>query len=75
MSPDSVMGILRRLDEIKEDVDEVKALAKETNGRIRELELWRARMQGAATSARIVWIVAGGVATALTIRLFTNINF
>lgn len=75
MSPESVIGIMRRLDEIKEDVDEVKALAKETNGRIRELELWRARMQGAASSARIFWIVVGGVITAIAIRVFTNFTF
>lgn len=66
---------MRRLDEIKDDVDEVKALAKETNGRIKELELWRARMQGMASTARIFWVVVGGVATAILIRLFTNFNF
>lgn len=75
MSPESIIGILRRLDEIKEDVDEVKALAKETNGRIRELELWRARMQGAASTARIFWVIVGGVTTAILIRIFTSINF
>jgi hypothetical protein len=75
VSPENIIGILRRLDEIKEDVDEVKDLARETNGRIRELELWRARMQGAASTARIFWIVVGGVATAILIRLFTSINF
>lgn len=75
MSPESIIGILRRLDEIKEDVDEVKALAKETNGRIKELELWRARMQGAASTARIFWVIVGGVTTAILIRLFTSINF
>lgn len=75
MSPESIIGILRRLDEIKEDVDEVKELAKETNGRIRELELWRARMQGAASTARIFWVVVGGVTTAILIRLFTSVNF
>lgn len=75
MSPESIIGILRRLDEIKEDVDEVKQLAKETNGRIRELELWRARMQGAASTARIFWVVVGGVTTAILIRLFTSVNF
>lgn len=75
MSPESIIGILRRLDEIKEDVDEVKALAKETNGRIKELELWRARMQGAASTARIFWVVVGGVTTAILIRLFTSVNF
>lgn len=75
MSPESIIGILRRLDEIKGDVDEVKALAKETNGRIKELELWRARMQGAASTARIFWVIVGGVTTAILIRLFTSINF
>jgi len=75
MSPDSIIGIMRRLDEIKDDVDEVKALAKETNGRIKELELWRARMQGVASTARIFWVVVGGVTTAVLIRLFTNFNF
>lgn len=72
MSPENIIGIMRRLDEIKNDVDEVKALAKETNGRIKELELWRARIQGAAASARIFWTVVGGVATAIAIRLFAN---
>jgi hypothetical protein len=75
VSPENIIGIMRRLDEIKDDVDEVKALAKETNGRIKELELWRARMQGAATSARIFWVVLGGVITAIAIRVFANITF
>ncbi len=75
MSPENIIGIMRRLDAIKDDVDEVKALAKETNGRIRELELWRARMQGAASTARIFWVIVGGVTTAILIRIFTSINF
>ncbi len=75
MSPESIIGIMRRLDAIKDDVDEVKALAKETNGRIRELELWRARMQGVASTARIFWVIVGGVTTAILIRIFTSINF
>lgn len=75
MSPENIIGIMRRLDEIKNDVDEVKALAKETNGRIKELELWRARIQGAATSARIFWVIIGGVITAIAIRVFTNFTF
>lgn len=75
MSPENIIGIMRRLDAIKDDVDEVKALAKETNGRIRELELWRARMQGAASTARIFWVIVGGVTTAILIRIFTSIDF
>lgn len=67
MSPENIFAIVRRLDAIKEDVDEVKELAKATNGRIRELELWRARFQGALGTTRIIWMVGGGLATGLLI--------
>lgn len=65
-------GLTRRLDYISKDIEEVKSLAKETNGRIKELELWRARMQGVATSARIGWLIAGGVSSAVIIELFVR---
>ena len=72
MSPENIIGIMRRLDAIKEDVDELKALAKETNGRIKELEIWRARAQGVMGTARILWLVLGGVVTALAIETFRS---
>jgi hypothetical protein len=72
MSPENIIGIMRRLDAIKEDVDELKALAKETNGRIKELEIWRARAQGVMGTARILWLVAGGVITAIAIETFRS---
>jgi len=68
MSPDSIIGIMRRLDAIKEDVDELKVLAKETNGRIKALEIWRARAQGVMGTAKVLWLIAGGVVTALVIE-------
>ncbi len=70
MSPENITAVTRRLDYISKDIDEVKMLAKETNGRIKELELWRARMQGAVTSARVAWMVAGGAITAAIIEVF-----
>jgi len=73
MSPENIIGIMRRLDAIKEDVDELKSLAKETNGRIKELEIWRARAQGAMGTARILWLVAGGVITAIAIEMFRSV--
>lgn len=69
MTPENIFAITRRLDAIKEDVDEVKSLAKETNGRIRELELWRARVQGALGTTRIVWMVGGGLITGIVIGI------
>lgn len=72
MSPENYIGICRRLDEIKEEVDEIKVLAKETNGRIKDLELWRARVQGAIGTTRIMWLVAGGVITGFLIDFLTN---
>jgi len=73
MTPENIFAITRRLDAIKEDVDEVKALAKETNGRIKELELWRARVQGALGTTRIVWMVGGGLITGIVIGIVRGV--
>lgn len=69
MTPENIFAIVRRLDHIKEEIDEIKELAKETNGRVKELELWRARFQGAMVTTKIIWMVGGGVATAIAIDL------
>lgn len=47
MNAEQITFIERRLSEIHEDINEVKVLAKETNGRVRTLELWRAKVEGA----------------------------
>lgn len=73
MTPENIFAITRRLDAIKEDVDEVKSLAKETNGRIRELELWRARVQGALGTTRIVWMVGGGLITGIVLGIVRGV--
>lgn len=70
MSPENIDALTRRLDYIIKDIDEVKALAKETNGRIKELEIWRARVQGATASAKVAWMVAGGAVTAAIVEVF-----
>ena len=69
MNPDNIFTVLRRLDEIKEDVKVVKELAKETNGRVKELELWQARVQGALGTTRVMWMVGGGVVTGIIIGI------
>ena len=47
----------------------IENLQRETNGRVRELELWKAKMQGVASTSRILWLIAGASVTALVIRI------
>lgn len=53
----------------REQLVRIEALARETNGRVRELEMWRARLQGAASTSRVVWLIAGGGITAIIIEI------
>lgn len=80
MSPDQVAEIRAQLQSVREDLQQVVALQTEANGRlgklegrIFELELWRARLQGAAATSRIVWLLAGGAVTGIAVSLFNNI--
>ena len=61
-----------RLRSQHEQLDRIEALARATNGRVKELELWRAKMQGIASSSRIVWLVAGAGITAIIIEVARN---
>lgn len=61
-----------RLRSQHEQLDRIEGIARETNGRIRELELWRAKMQGVASSSRIVWLVAGAGITTIIIEVARN---
>lgn len=57
------------VDAIRSQLQRIEALAQETNGRVRELELWRARMQGVAATSRVVWLLAGGAVTAIIVEV------
>jgi hypothetical protein len=61
-----------RLRSQHEQLDRIEEIARQTNGRIRELELWRAKMQGVASSSRIVWLVAGAGITTIIIEVARN---
>jgi hypothetical protein len=84
MSPDESIAILTRLDDMHEELLEVKELAKATNGRVRGLEVWRAEIRGKLSvivpSARIsvvsflAPIVAGVVTAAITAVLFAVLS-
>jgi len=56
-----------------EQLDRIEELAKQTNGRVRELEMWRARWQGAAYTSRFVWLLIGGLLTAAVIEVIRSI--
>lgn len=60
---------LARLDErlraIHEDVLEVKELAKQTNGRVRDLESWRSRADGALWLIGVVGVAVVGAVVRL----------
>ena len=53
-------------------LDRIEVLVRETTGRVRDIELWRARLQGVAATSRILWMVAGGTITAIIIAMVTR---
>ena len=65
MTPDEAAQITAHLERIEK-------MVKETNGRVRDIELWRARLQGVAATSRILWMVAGGTITAIVIAMVTR---
>jgi hypothetical protein len=52
-----------------EQLDRIEELARATNGRVKELELWRAKWQGAEFTSRFIWLLIGGVAAAVVIEV------
>lgn len=65
MTPDEAAQITAHLQRIE-------AMVRETNGRVREIELWRARLQGVAATSRVLWMISGGVITAIIIAMVTR---
>ena len=65
MTPDEAAQITAHLQRIETRV-------RETNGRVREIELWRARLQGVAATSRILWMISGGTITAIIIAMVTR---
>ncbi len=58
--------------QITAHLDRIETMVRETNGRVRDIELWRARLQGVAATSRVLWMVSGGTITAIVIALFTR---
>jgi len=57
---------------ITEQLARIEEMVRDTNGRVREIELWRARVQGAMATSRVLWMVMGGTITAIFIAMVTR---
>jgi hypothetical protein len=80
MSPDDTSTIRADIRELRDELSKVVNLQRETNrrlgkleSRVFDIEIWRARLQGAAATSRIVWLLAGGAVTGLIIELIRNV--
>ena len=58
--------------QITAHLDRIEVMVRETNGRVRDIELWRARLQGVAATSRIFWMISGGTITAIIIAMVTR---
>lgn len=84
MTTDQSEAIISRLDalhediqEVKRDVKEAKAEVKLTNGRVRTLEIWKARIEGMgatgkSTLAYFIAPVTTGVVVAVVVGVLTH---
>jgi len=80
MTADDAQSIRQDIRELREAVAQVETLQREANtrlgkleGRVFEVEIWKARLQGAAATSRVVWLLAGGAITALVVEIIRNV--
>lgn len=67
--------ILPRMDRLESKVDLLDVRARETNGNVTELKLWRAHIQGATAVAGRSWqslLAIGSVAVAIVSVVLAN---
>jgi len=79
VSPEDANTIRQDIRELRDAVATVENLQREANhrlgkleGRVFEIELWRARLQGAAATSRVVWLLAGGAITGVAVGIINN---
>jgi hypothetical protein len=79
VSPDETAAIRADIRELRDELSKVVDLQRETNrrlgkleGRVFDLEIWRARLQGAAATSRVVWLLAGGAITGIVVGVVNN---
>lgn len=71
MTSDELLAIIARLDAQAESLERIEQRVIETNGRVRAIELWRAKVEGMTLISRnpIVVAVASGVLVAAAVSL------
>jgi hypothetical protein len=79
VTPEDATAIRQELRELREAVASVERLQREANhrlgkaeARVFDLEIWRARLQGAAATSRVVWLLAGGAVTGIIVSIVNN---
>lgn len=79
MTQDDAHSIRQDIRELREAVASVESLQREVNkrlgkleGRVFEVEIWKARLQGAAATSRVVWLLAGGAITGIIVGVVNN---
>lgn len=72
MSTRDVEQLRMLLEEIRRDVLATQDLQRLTNGRVKALELWQARLQGIAITGKTTWLVIGGIVGAISVELITR---
>lgn len=79
MSPEEAQHFGREIAAMRDELAEVVRLQRETNrrlgkleARVFDLEIWRARLQGAAATSRVVWLLAGGAITGIVVGIVNN---
>ena len=79
MTPEDAHTIRQDIRELRDALAIVENLQREANhrlgkleGRVFEIELWRARLQGAAATSRVVWLLAGGAITGVAVGIINN---
>ena len=79
MTTEDAQTIRGDIRELREAVATVEKLQREANhrlgkleGRVFDIELWRARLQGVAATSRVVWMLAGGALTGLVVAVINN---
>lgn len=80
MTQDDAQSIRQDIRELRDAVASVESLQREANkrlgkleGRVFEVEIWKARLQGAAAASRVAWLLAGGAVTALVVEIIRNL--
>lgn len=55
--------IVEKLESMARDIAEIKTQVKATNGRVSQIELWRARMEGVSAAMNWLPTLAVGITT------------